>query len=323
MLRSGARFNPVTRRWVPMSLENAPSPRQNQQAVWTGTEMIVWGGEGILGSTGRSNPLNTGGRYNPATDSWTPMDTSVLPVGRTGCTMVWTGTEAIIFGGQQYTTNPVGFTLVDSGVRYNPQTEAWAPLSRWQAPSPRYLHVAVWTGTEMLVWGGQYLTNGSSAVLLTTGARYNPTRNTWTPMTTNGAPRSTPYTTAVWNGQEMLVFTGQGPGGRYNPATDHWEPMSKTGAPLANSLTTSVWTGQEMLVWGGLVSVIGARYNPFVDAWTSMVAIDAPKARKSSAAVWTGNSMLVFGGYETTVSALPDTILSYSLTKPLYLYRHP
>ena len=33
-------------------------------AVWTGSEMIVWGGTG-------ANYFNTGGRYNPNTDSWT------------------------------------------------------------------------------------------------------------------------------------------------------------------------------------------------------------------------------------------------------------
>ena len=71
------------------------------------------------------------------------------------------------------------------------------------------------------------------------------------------------------------------------------------------------------------VPSVGARHSPSTDLWTSMVSIDAPQARKSSAVVWTGNSMLVFGGYETMVSALPDTVLSYSLAKPLYLYRHP
>jgi hypothetical protein len=40
-----------------------PDGRYQHTAVWTGTEMIVWGG----GSFG----MNTGGRYNPITDTWT------------------------------------------------------------------------------------------------------------------------------------------------------------------------------------------------------------------------------------------------------------
>ncbi len=35
-------------------------------AVWTGSEMIVWGGDDL-----NSTFLNTGGRYDPSTDSWT------------------------------------------------------------------------------------------------------------------------------------------------------------------------------------------------------------------------------------------------------------
>ena len=45
-------------------------------AVWTGSEMIVWGGIEF------SLYLNTGGRYNPATDSWTATSTTNAPTGR-------------------------------------------------------------------------------------------------------------------------------------------------------------------------------------------------------------------------------------------------
>src|SRR5438094_3229457 len=53
--------------WTGISTANAPSGRDGHTAVWTGSEMVVWGGYGgqALGI------LNTGGRYNPSTDSWT------------------------------------------------------------------------------------------------------------------------------------------------------------------------------------------------------------------------------------------------------------
>ena len=47
-------------------------------AVWTGTEMIVWGG----GTNTTS--LNTGGRYNPSTDSWTATTTTNAAQGAPG-----------------------------------------------------------------------------------------------------------------------------------------------------------------------------------------------------------------------------------------------
>ena len=54
--------------------------------------MIVWGGCNDSGS------LNTGGRYNPSTDSWTATSTTNAPAGRVH-TAVWTGSEMIVWGG--------------------------------------------------------------------------------------------------------------------------------------------------------------------------------------------------------------------------------
>ena len=62
--------------WTPTSLTNAPAGRTFHTAVWTGSEMIVWGGVDMSGY------FNTGGRYNPSTDSWTATSTANAPAGR-------------------------------------------------------------------------------------------------------------------------------------------------------------------------------------------------------------------------------------------------
>ena len=64
-------------------------------AVWTGSEMIVWGG---IDST-VPTCLTRGGRYNPSTDSWTATSTTNAPTGRNFHTAVWTGSEMIVWGG--------------------------------------------------------------------------------------------------------------------------------------------------------------------------------------------------------------------------------
>src|SRR3989442_3042254 len=74
--------------WTPTSTINAPSARSGHMAVWTGTEMIIWGGDD-----------NTGRRYNPATDTWTPTSTINAPSARSNHTAIWTGKEMIICGG--------------------------------------------------------------------------------------------------------------------------------------------------------------------------------------------------------------------------------
>src|SRR5262249_42965090 len=100
--------------------------------------MIVWGGFNPSGGTN----FNTGGKYSPATDSWTPTSTTNAPSARTYHTAVWTGSEMTIWGGG-----------VDTGGRYDPATGGWAAASTANAPSARTHHTAVWTGSEMIVWG--------------------------------------------------------------------------------------------------------------------------------------------------------------------------
>ena len=41
-----------------------PIREAEHTAVWTGSEMIIWGGDDI------SDYFDTGGRYNPMTDNW-------------------------------------------------------------------------------------------------------------------------------------------------------------------------------------------------------------------------------------------------------------
>src|SRR5439155_1137708 len=98
--------------WTPTSITNAPTARADHTAVWTGSEMILWGG---CNGTVVCNPLNTGGRYDPSTDSWTATSTTNAPAGRDYHTAVWTGSEMIVWGGG---TNISPYYL-DTGGKYN------------------------------------------------------------------------------------------------------------------------------------------------------------------------------------------------------------
>jgi hypothetical protein len=156
--------------WTATSTTSAPAGRSTHTAVWTGSEMIVWGGWN--GSTF----FDTGGRYNPSTDSWTATSSTNAPAGRYAHTAVWTGTEMIVWGGG------TGSGYFNTGGRYNPSTDSWTATSIVGAPSARYIHTAVWTGNEMIVWGGYGRT------FLNTGGRYNPNTDAWTPTSVTGAP---------------------------------------------------------------------------------------------------------------------------------------
>jgi FG-GAP-like repeat/FG-GAP repeat len=275
--------------WTATSTVGAPSARSGHTAVWTGSKMIVWGGGDEVGL------LNTGGIYDPVTDTWTATSTTNAPSGRTYQTAVWTGSKMIVWGGWD---GSVGY--FNSGGIYDPATDGWTATSTTNAPSGRIRHTAVWTGSKMIVWGG-YDAFGSN-----TGGIYDPATDTWTPTSTTNAPSSRANHTALWTGSKMIVWGGEGgvpSGGIYDPATDTWTTPSTTGATW-RSAHSAVWTGSKMIVWGGQDEVgglwpwsnTGGIYDPAADIWTATSTTNAPLGRAAHTAVWTGSRMIVWGG---------------------------
>jgi N-acetylneuraminic acid mutarotase len=299
-LNTGGRYNPATDTWTITSSTNAPSARYFHTAVWTGSEMIVWGG-----GNGSGLYFNTGGRYNPSTDNWTATSTADAPDARTGHTAVWTGNEMIVWGGSF--ADDTGFHYSDTGGRYNPSTNSWTATSIANAPDGRDSHTAVWTGNEMIVWGGEF-SDDAGYHDLNTGGRYNPSTNAWTGTSTINVSVARHANTAVWTGDEMIVWGGYSyelgrlnTGGRYNPTSNAWGATSLTNTPEARYSHSAVWTGTEMIVWGGFATNslglnTGARYDPSTDGWTPTTTTEAPLARYYHAAVWTGSEMIIWGG---------------------------
>jgi len=148
----GARYLPASDTWTALPLANAPTPRSNLGAVWTGKDFIAWAGADFDGSGGGGNQ-QTGGRYNLASNTWTATSTNVAPSARNSPDAFWDGTHVIFLGGLAG-----GNGLTDGG-RYNPLTDSWTPIP-FASGSGLNGHAAVWTGAQVLMVGG---TDSSSA----------------------------------------------------------------------------------------------------------------------------------------------------------------
>src|SRR5262249_18319526 len=141
-------YDPATDTWRPLTTSGAPSARAEHVAVWSGRQMVVWGGH--AGLTLFDPYDKAGGRYDPATDTWTPTSTANVPVGRGPAPVAWTGSVMVIWGGFRNS----GPTLPQTGGRYDPVLDRWTPTSTVGAPSGRQLFSYVWSGHELIVWGG-------------------------------------------------------------------------------------------------------------------------------------------------------------------------
>jgi len=285
------RYNPSTGNW---SISSGAPTGMYQVAVWTGSRMLVWGGyaSGVAQAGGAA--------FDPGTNTWTPLASVNQPSARIDETAVWTGSEMIVWGGR----SGYGGTAYGDGARYDPATDTWWPISAAGAPSARYGHSAVWTGTEMVVWGGA----GSSG-FSADGARYNPFTDTWVPVTSAGAPSARYGHAAVWTGSRMVVWGDENgstnTGGLYDPSTDGWTSTDALCAPAGRKGIAPVWTGAGMIVWGGgtNTSVLddGYVYDPVSNTWARISDAGAPLGRFDYSAVWAGDRMIVWGGSNGTV----------------------
>lgn len=277
----GYGYNPSTRTWRKLSITNQPLIASGSTAVWTGTEMIVWGGAYQSFSF-----LNSGGRYNPITDTWFSTSLSNAPQGRGAHSAVWTGTHMVIWGGAG-SQNPTD--ALSDGAAYDPVGDSWTPLNSADSPTGRYYHRAVFTGSKMLVWGGE-----SNSLPIATGGTYDFALDQWSPITDTNAPAARTKHIAVWTGSEMIVSGGETSptplGGRYDPLTDTWTPLPANGPTAGGS--AGVWTGSELLQWRSSIS----RFSPASNVWTTMPRLNQPGGRHRHTAVWTGDKLIIWGG---------------------------
>jgi len=60
----------------------------------------------------------------------------------------------VVWGGYVATVGPINSSAFSTGAAYDPVTYTWTPISTMGALAGRMYFVAAWTGTEMIIWGG-------------------------------------------------------------------------------------------------------------------------------------------------------------------------
>ena len=283
--------------WKNGTVINAPTARVGHGAVWTGTQLMIWGG--FLGA---GNYSGNGATYDPALDAWAPISNVGAPSARRGHSAVWTGTSLLVWGG-------FNGTYLATGGEYVSTSTTWTALPTLNAPVGRDGHSTIWTGSRLVLFGGR-----NADGLLADGALYDPVAGLWAPLASTGIPSARFNASAVWTGTQLVVWGGQGELGETStggilpiasgttPGT--WTDINTNGALSARQGHSAVWTGQTILYFGGMQGGSflgdGAAFDPVNNSWSPLPSSGAPSARSGHSAVWTGSEMLIFGG-ETAV----------------------
>jgi N-acetylneuraminic acid mutarotase len=108
---TGAYYDPATNSWSATSMTGVPAVRSLHTAIWTegNSLMIVWGG---LGNTGA--PINTGGRLDVSTNSWTSTSTTGAAIARSYHTATYQSSKMYVWGGVNASN-----VETNTGGRYN------------------------------------------------------------------------------------------------------------------------------------------------------------------------------------------------------------
>jgi hypothetical protein len=267
-------------------LSPAPlSARAGHSAVWTGAELIVWGGR----------DHGDGAAFDPVEGTWRVLARSPLSP-RSRHVAVWTGVEMLVWGGE---AGGGQYPLAD-GAAYDPERNVWRTLPASPLEAGRFGHSAVWTGTEMIIFGGYTTVSVEGSIGSESGetAAYDPVTNSWRSLE-SGTPVWNHA--AVWTGKEMFVWGGDGldaflgSGGAFDPTANTWRDLARS--PLEGRVgSAAAWTGKEMVIHGGAsnleLSVEAAAYDPAADSWREL-----PPSPLGFVAwhqsVWTGTELIV------------------------------
>lgn len=240
-----------------------------------------------------------------------------------GCAKVWGLEEPVLDAGPTPITREPCFetgkveskTCAEGSSSRVCNADGWSSWSACAAPGWRALppapikgriwHSAVWTGDELIVWGGR-----SPDEAFNDGAAYDPVKNTWRVIAP--APLSARIDhAAVWTGKEMLVWGGRidgtlattyfADGATYDPRTNTWERVP--GSPMsARARMGAVWstTTRQVMFYGGIYEFDfyakdGAAFDPVERKWYYLSLTEAaPRVAQSS--YWDGSRMIVVGG---------------------------
>ena len=251
--------------------------RMGPSGVWTGSEVIVWGGyhsSGLIGRPDTGYP-RSGAAYTRYGDDWRTFPNAPIP-GRYRHIAEWTGREMIVWGGYTITWRP---GTPPDGAAYNPRTDRWRTIAA--APLRFGLtRTSVMTDTEWVV----AVTRKRDIVV----AAYHPTADSWRLLPpVPGEP--TEANRLIWTGEELLYLNGSEEMFRLSDAASAW--VRSHVRPIGPQ---AVWTGSELIGIPRYNVGALARFDDTSGDWQDIPGPILEGARL----IWTGTHALLIADHD-------------------------
>jgi N-acetylneuraminic acid mutarotase len=301
-LDSGALYDPRQDSWVIIENDgDTPSPRGDATAVWTGSQVVVWGGF----DPDSGEVLADGAIYDPVDDDWTTMDSA--EVARAAAVGVYLDDRVMFWGGEDDDGDPV-----EGLVRYDPDDDDWqTPDSDSDDPGALVDAAVAVEDDRLWVFGGRTATGMGSSDL----AYYSrSSSNGWSSAQSSElSARWGSFAAFVdrevhlWGGRDLDEIFDDG--ALYETAgDDEWGSPDQQNAPSARYRIhrESGWAlavGDQLVVVAGLDApgsylqdggIYDAAGNG--NGWTEIEAWPGSASHAFGAVDWVAGEIVVWGG---------------------------
>lgn len=233
-------------------VEVLPTPplgvRGDAAVVWTGAEVVVWGGDVEAANMGLPGPDRTyrdGAAFDPTTRKWRELSPSPLPDSDVTPIGVMTPGGVLIVRGQA--------------------SALWRPADNtWLAVDEAPMSVG-----DLVAGGSVAISQGANALLDIESGRWR---------SLPAPPERLERPASVWTGAEVIVIGGPGSAFAgaaaiaYDPSSNVWRRLPPPPGLTAEALSAE-WDGQRLIVVN--YDMAAATFDPRTNVWSALPPIPA------------------------------------------------
>ncbi|CAE7762840.1 Lztr1 [Symbiodinium sp. CCMP2592] len=269
-------FDVASATWTRTITAEVPAARSAHAAGWDPAGQSLW----VHGGYNSQTKVWFRDIWRFQSGLWTLESNDAGPCGRQAHVAVWVASTSSLWVHGGWT----GTHRLSDLWSYNQQAHGWqelAPLSPSGAPPARSHHIAVWDGTNQVLW----MHGGYNSSLLGDLWTLDATTLSWAEIQSDGGPTARSGHAAVWDVESQLLWLHGGNDGilkrdlwRYDPESNIWSLIAEQAGPSGRWSHVAAWDDLNHVIY------IHGGYNGSLcgDLWSFWVTTTSTTQTASS-----------------------------------------